>query len=197
MHLTNTLRRATCCRRWGSKPAKALDVAQLMVNKDNVVAKLTGGVAALFQGNGVVGLPGFGSSWPDGKLNTGRHDGDVRCSGETRNSCAGIGTRGNSADAAHRGLIVDRPERSSSNAVPKRLGVIGAGVIGLELGSVWSRLGSERRDARSAGEMLPMVDARLARDARRIFEGTGVSTSGCARVTGSSVKDNTVTSTIR
>src|SRR5262249_36049318 len=62
----------------GIKTGKlTLDVAQLMVNKDNVVAKLTGGVAALFQGNGVVGLPGYGKLLAGRKVEYRPHDGAV------------------------------------------------------------------------------------------------------------------------
>ncbi len=64
--------------------------------------------------------------------------------------------------------------------MPKRLGVIGAGVIGLELGSVWSRLGSEVVILEALEDFLPIADARIARDAKKIFEAQGW-TSGSVR----------------
>jgi dihydrolipoamide dehydrogenase len=67
--------------------------------------------------------------------------------------------------------------------VPGRLGVIGAGVIGLELGSVWSRLGSQVVVLEALEDFLPMADERLARDALRIFRGQGLDVRLGARVT--------------
>ena len=60
------------------------------------------------------------------------------------------------------------------NAVPKTLGIIGAGVIGLELGSVWSRLGSKVVLIEALDEFLPVADQRIARDALKILEGQGL-----------------------
>ncbi len=65
-----------------------------------------------------------------------------------------------------------RPVRSNSTRCRRSLGVIGAGVIGLELGSVWSRLGAEVVMLEALDDFLPMVDARIARDAKKIFDGT-------------------------
>ena len=63
------------------------------------------------------------------------------------------------------GIVVDSTGALEFDAVPKKLGVIGAGVIGLELGSVWSRLGAEVVMLEALEEFLPIADARIARDA--------------------------------
>ena len=93
------------------------------------------------------------------------------------------------------GLVVDSTGALEFDSVPKSLGVIGAGVIGLELGSVWSRLGSKVVILEALDDFLPMVDARIARDAKKIFEAQGLDIRLGARVTGSSVKGKSVTVT--
>jgi dihydrolipoamide dehydrogenase len=95
------------------------------------------------------------------------------------------------------GLIVDSTGALEFDAVPKQVGVIGAGVIGLELGSVWSRLGSKVVILEALDELLPMVDTRIARDAKRIFEAQGLEIRLGARVMGSSVKNKSVTVTFQ
>ena len=73
------------------------------------------------------------------------------------------------------------------DAVPKRLGVIGAGVIGLELGSVWRRLGSEVVVLEALDTFLPMADQQLAKEALRHFKKQGLDIRLGAKVTGATV----------
>ena len=178
----------------GIKPGKIeLDVKLMMAHKTAVVAKLTGGVAALYKGNGVDWLPGVG------KLLAGR-----KVEFQPREGAAQI------LDAQHvvlapgavpveikptplvDGIVVDSTGALEFDSVPKRLGVIGAGVIGLELGSVWSRLGSDVVILEALEEFLPIADARIARDAKRIFESQGLDIRLGTRVTGSSVSGKSV-----
>jgi dihydrolipoamide dehydrogenase len=70
--------------------------------------------------------------------------------------------------------IVDSWNALEFDAVPKRLGVIGAGVIGLELGSVWARLGSEVTVLEALPELLPMVDQTISREAQRHLKKQGL-----------------------
>jgi dihydrolipoamide dehydrogenase len=77
--------------------------------------------------------------------------------------------------------------------VPKRLGVIGAGVIGLELGSVWARLGAEVVVLEALDDFLPAVDRQIAKDAEKTLRKQGLDIRLGARVTGSEVKKNKVT----
>ena len=76
--------------------------------------------------------------------------------------------------------------------MPQRLGVIGAGVIGLELGSVWRRLGSEVIILEALPDFLPMADRRIARDALRVLKGQGLDIRLGAKVTGASADDDGV-----
>ena len=79
--------------------------------------------------------------------------------------------------------------------MPKRLGVIGAGVIGLELGSVWSRLGAEVVVLEALGEFLPMADQQVSKDAAKLFKQQGMDIRLGARVTATSTKGKKVTVT--
>jgi dihydrolipoamide dehydrogenase len=86
------------------------------------------------------------------------------------------------------GLIVDSTGALEFTAAPGRLGVIGAGVIGLELGSVWNRLGSEVTVLEALDEFLPMADSRIGRDAQRMLKAQGLDIRLGARVTATEVK---------
>ncbi|WP_263142956.1 FAD-dependent oxidoreductase, partial [Pseudomonas sp. RIT-PI-AD] len=78
-------------------------------------------------------------------------------------------------------------------AVPKRLGVIGAGVIGLELGSVWARLGAEVTVLEALEKFLPAADEQIAKEALKILTKQGLKIRLGARVTGSEVQGDQVT----
>jgi dihydrolipoamide dehydrogenase len=94
-------------------------------------------------------------------------------------------------------VVVDSTGALEFNAVPKRLGVIGAGVIGLELGSVWSRLGSEVTLLEALDDFLPMADRRVAGDALKIFKRQGLDIRLGARVTASERKGKKVVVTYK
>jgi len=97
------------------------------------------------------------------------------------------------AAAPHDGkYIVDSWNALEFDAVPGRLGVIGAGVIGLELGSVWSRLGSEVTILEALPDLLPMVDQTIAREAQRHFKKQGLDIKLGAKVTRAAVSGSLV-----
>jgi dihydrolipoamide dehydrogenase len=85
-------------------------------------------------------------------------------------------------------LIVDSTGALEFTAVPKRLGVIGAGVIGLELGSVWARLGAEVVVLEALEEFLPMADKQIAKESAKLFKKQGLDVRLGTRVTGSKIK---------
>src|SRR5690606_26519763 len=89
--------------------------------------------------------------------------------------------------------IVDSSGALEFTSVPKRLGVIGAGVIGLEMGSVWSRLGAEVVLLEAQTTFLAAADNRIAREAQRQFEKQGLEIRLGARVTGTKVTSRGVT----
>ena len=85
-------------------------------------------------------------------------------------------------------VIVDSTGALSFDQVPKRLGIIGAGVIGLELGSVWQRLGAEVVILEALPDFLPAVDAQIAKETLKLFKKQGLDIRLGARVTGAEVK---------
>ena len=147
---------------------------------------LTGGVATLFQGNGVTSLPGTGKLLAGRKVEFQPHDGPRSVlEARARDPGAGLRAGRNPAGAVDRRTSSStRPARWNSKRCRRRLGVIGAGVIGLELGSVWSRLGAEVVILEALEEFLPMVDERIAREAHKIFDGQGLDIRLGARVMG-------------
>src|SRR5690606_14816085 len=86
------------------------------------------------------------------------------------------------------GYITDSEGALEFEEVPKRLGIIGAGVIGLELGSVWARLGSEVTILEAQDTFLPVVDQQIAKDALKQFKKQGLNIVLGGRVTGAEVK---------
>jgi dihydrolipoamide dehydrogenase len=88
--------------------------------------------------------------------------------------------------------IVDSWNALEFDAVPPRLGVIGAGVIGLELGSVWRRLGSEVTVLEALEQFLPVVDAAIAKEAQRHFKKQGLDIKLGATVSSAAVAGNAV-----
>ncbi len=175
----------------------SVDVERLIARKDAVVAQLTGGIGGLFKGNGVTHLAGAG------KLLAGRagalqveftpHDGKpvqlgarhvILAPGSTPASIPPVPMTSE--------LVVDSTGALDFEAVPKRLGVIGAGVIGLELGSVWGRLGSKVVLLEALDEFLPTADQRIARDALRELTGQGLDIRLGTRVTAAKVRGGAV-----
>ncbi len=180
---------------FGIKTGKlAVDVGKVMKHKSDVVKKLTQGVAGLFKGNGVDGLPGVGRLLAGRKVEYTPHDASATVL-EAEHVILAPGSEAVSIDPTPltEGLIVDSTGALEFDAVPKRLGVIGAGVIGLELGSVWNRFGSEVIVLEALEEFLPMADQRIARDAKKLFEAQGLDIRLGTRVIGSSIKGQTVT----
>ncbi|MDX1605910.1 MAG: FAD-dependent oxidoreductase, partial [Candidatus Competibacterales bacterium] len=121
-----------------------LDLEQMMQRKRDIVLQLTGGISQLFKANGITWHKGSGKLLADHKVEV------VSAKGKktTLNADHVILATGSkpidiSAAPIDGELIVDSTGGQEFTTVPKKLGVIGAGVIGLEMGSVWKRLGSE------------------------------------------------------
>jgi dihydrolipoamide dehydrogenase len=142
-------------------------------------------VAALLKGAGVTGLFGTGKllagrivevTAPDGKVSQLRARHVVLASGSTPTELKSVPFDGEQ--------IIDSWGALELEAVPRRLCVIGAGVIGLELGSVWRRLGSEVVVLEALDSLLPMADAQLAAEAARHFRKLGLDIRLGAKVSG-------------
>jgi dihydrolipoamide dehydrogenase len=162
----------------------SLDLGRMMARKDAVVKSNTDGVAYLFKKHGISRFTGRGELLGSGHVRVHGADGE---SEELHAEHVVLAT--GSRVAPLRGVEVDG-ERivTSSEAlefaeVPKTLVVIGAGVIGLELGSVWSRLGAQVTVLEYLDRILPGIDAEIAREARKIFAKGGLDIRTGVRVT--------------
>ncbi|NNL95540.1 MAG: dihydrolipoyl dehydrogenase [Xanthomonadales bacterium] len=154
----------------------SFDVSKMLGRKDGIVKQLTGGVAGLFKANKVTAFHG------KGKLLANREV-EVTLSGSedvTKLEAKFVILASGSEPIAIPGVefdgeyIVDNVGALEFSETPKRLGVIGAGVIGLELGSVWSRLGSDVILLEALPDFLPVVDEDVARAAARDFKKQGL-----------------------
>lgn len=170
----------------GIKTGKVeLDLTQMMAQKSEAVDGLTKGIEFLFKKNKVEYVKGRGKILGAGKVEVALADGGTRVL-ETKNIVIATG----SEPATLPGIEIDE-ERIVSNvgalslkAVPKKLVLIGAGVIGLEMGSVWARLGSEVTVVEYLERILPPADAEVAKDAERTFKKQGLSFKLGTKVTG-------------
>ena len=169
------------------------DVAQMQKRKGGIVRTMTQGIVALFKAAGVTGLQGHGRLLAGRKVEYTAHDGTRRvltarhvvlASGSTP-----IELRSAPFKPPH---IVDSWGALDFEAVPKRLGVIGAGVIGLELGSVWRRLGAEVVVLEMLPDFLAFADQQLAREALRQLKKQGLDIRLGAAVTGAAVSGGEV-----
>ena len=163
-----------------------LDLARMLARKDKVVRALTRGVAGLLRKHAIESIAGFASLKGDGRVVVALHGKDDTRTLEARHIILATGSVPVRIPVAEvdGSRIVDNEGALAFPEVPKRLGIIGAGVIGLELGSVWARLGSEVTVLEALEEFLPPVDRRIAKEALRTFRRQGLDIRLGARVTG-------------
>ena len=161
----------------------AVDLARMQRRRAQVVKTMTGGINALFKAAGVTGLHGHG------RLLSGRRVEYTAPDGTRRELRAGdVVLASGSAPIElrfapfHAPEIVDSWGALEFEQVPARLGVIGAGVIGLELGSVWRRLGAQVTVLEALPEFLAIADQQLAREALKHFQKLGLDIRLGARV---------------
>jgi dihydrolipoamide dehydrogenase len=167
----------------GVSPPK-LDLAAMMKFKDEGVDGNVKGVAFLFKKNKIDAYQGVGRITAPGKVEVKAADGTVQTL-ETRNIVIASGS-----DVARlRGIEIDEKRIVSSTGalsldkVPERLLIVGAGVIGLELGSVWRRLGAQVQVIEFLDRIVPGIDGEVARQFQRLLEKQGVSFKLSSKVT--------------
>ena len=158
----------------GIKGAVELDLAQMQKQKGDSVGALTKGIEFLFKKNKVEWIKGFGRITGPGKVTVTGAGGDTVL--DARNIVIATGSEpsrlpGVEVDQAR---IVDSTGALALSAVPKSMIVIGAGVIGLELGSVWRRLGAEVTVVEYLDRTLPGADAELAQAFQRSMTKQGI-----------------------
>jgi len=144
------------------------DLKTMLERKDRIVGKMTSGIAGLFKKNKVTWLPGHG------KLVSGGTTWKIEVASETveaKNVIIATGSKARHLPgvAVDNRLICDNEGALAFDSVPERLGVIGAGVIGLELGSVWRRLGSKVKVLEALPAFLGLADDSVAQEAWKVF----------------------------
>ena len=146
-----------------------LDLAQLHRHKDKVVKASNDGIAYLFRKNKIAFFHGHG-----GFVKVGPESCEIAAGGETLVAKQVIVATGSNPRALPGAPFDENRILSNTGAlampeVPKRLGIVGAGVVGLELGSVWRRLGSEVTILEALPAFLGAADEQIAKEASKVF----------------------------
>ncbi|MCE7031252.1 dihydrolipoyl dehydrogenase [Lysobacter sp. GX 14042] len=168
----------------------AIDVPTMVGRKDKIVKQFTGGIAQLFKANKVTAYYGFGTLHKGNVVKVKQHDGsEVELKGTNVVIAAGSDSIELPFAKFDGETIVDNVGALDFQSTPKRLGVIGAGVIGLELGSVWKRLGAEVIVLEAADSFLAAADAEVSKVAAREFKKQGLDIRVGAKVSKAEVRD--------
>ncbi len=180
--------------KWGMKTSVELDVGAMMAEKTKAVGELTGGIEFLFKKNKVDWKKGH-ASFVD--AHTAEINGEkvtakdiVIATGSSVTPLPGV-----EVDNA-KGRIVDSTGALEIGEVPEHLVVIGGGVIGLELGSVWRRLGAKVTVIEYLDMLLPGMDKDMRKEAGKIFKKQGMDLKLKSKVTGATVKGKKVHVTV-
>lgn len=174
----------------------AFDLARMQERKTGITRQLTGGIEALFKANGVTGLKGHGRFLGNGQVEFVPHEGDAQTlEAKTVILASGSSPVALSSVPFDGDRVVDSWGALEFEAVPKRLAIVGAGVIGLELGSVWRRLGAEVTLLEALPDFLAVADRAVAKEAMRHFKKLGLDIRLGARVQGAEQGDGGVTLT--
>ena len=181
--------------KWGVKPGKVeLDLGAMHGSKETAVKGLTGGIEFLFKKNKIEWLKGQASFEGPNRVKVGDRTVTAKniviATGSSVTPLPGVDVD----NSKHK--IVDSTGALALPSVPKRMVVIGGGVIGLELGSVWRRLGAEVIVVEFLDEILPGMDGEVRKEAHKIFKKQGFDIRTGAKVTKAEVKGDTVTLTV-
>jgi dihydrolipoamide dehydrogenase len=176
-----------------------LDVNKMINRKNKIVQTLTQGIAGLFRKNKVVWLPGAARLIDARQIEitpVGEAGGEKYPVG-ARHVIIATGSVPITLPVAKvdNAMIIDSTGALAFTEAPKRLGIIGAGVIGLELGSVWNRLGSKVVLLEALDEFLPSADRQIAGEAEKLLRRQGLDIRLGAKVTGSGSNNREVTVT--
>lgn len=174
--------------------APEMDIAQMQKRKDGIVRQLTGGIAGLFKAAKVEGLVGHGRMLSAGQVEFTPAEGDPEVI-EAENIILATGSAPIELPIApfDGDRIVDSWDALDFEAVPKTLGIVGGGVIGLELGSVWARLGADVVVFEAMDDFLYMADRDVAKVAEKSFRKQGLDIRLGAKVSKASAGESGVT----
>lgn len=170
-----------------------IDVGTMVGRKDKIVKQFTGGVAMLFKANKITPFFGIGKLLKNNQVEVTGEDG-AKQTLQAPNVIIATGSVPIELPFAKFDgkYIVDNAGALDFDTVPKRLGVIGAGVIGLELGSVWKRLGAQVTILEALPDFLGAADADIAKAAAREFKKQELEIKLGAKVSKAEVKKNEV-----
>ena len=170
-----------------------MDVKAMVARKDKIVGNLTQGVAGLFKANGVTTLQGMGKLLSGKKVEVTAADGTVSVY-DADNIILASGSLPVNIPPAPltEGLILDNEGALNINETPETLGVIGAGVIGLEMGSVWSRLGTKVTVLEAMDSFLAAADKDVAKEGAKLLKKQGLDIKLNSMVTGTEIVDGKV-----
>ena len=171
----------------------SLDLKTMQERKQKIVKSLTGGIAQLLKGAGVTAINGRGQYKKDGSVEVTAPDGSTQSHSAKHVVLAAGSVPIELKSMAFDGKqIVDSWGALEFDAVPAKLGVIGGGVIGLELGSVWKRLGSQVTVFEAMDKFLFMADQQIATVAAREFKKQGLDIRLSTKVSSAAVKSGKV-----
>ena len=176
----------------------SIDLKAMVNRKNKIINQLTDGIAGLFKVNGVDSLFGTAKLLASRKVEYITHDGDLQIL-TADNVVIATGSKPIDIPVAkvNGTSIVDSSGALEIIKTPKRLGIIGSGVIGLELGSVWNRLGSKVVLIEAMDEFLSIIDQQIAKETKKIFIKQGMDIRLNSRVTGTKVKGKEITVTYK
>lgn len=173
----------------------SLDLKQMMKRKDDIVAGLTRGVEGLFKKNKVTWLRGHGRFIAPGTIAVDAEDGSSK-SYAAKNVIIATGSEPvelKSIAPFDGEFVIHSTHALAMDRVPKHLVVVGAGVIGLEMGSVWKRLGAKITVIEAAPKVLPPMDNAVSTAMQKILVKQGFEFLLGAKLTGTKVKGKQVT----
>jgi dihydrolipoamide dehydrogenase len=173
--------------------APKIDVKKFIQNKNEIVAGLTGGIAGLFKKNKVASIEGAAKFLDKNTVEITKADG-LKEKISAKNFIIATGSEVTKLPNVEidEKVIVSSTGALDLEKVPQKMIVIGAGVIGLELGSVWGRLGAEIEVVEFLDKITPAMDAEVSRNFQRILEKQGFKFRLSSKVV--SVKKNTTPS---
>jgi dihydrolipoamide dehydrogenase len=150
------------------------DLAAMQARKTHVVRALTGGIAGLFQRHKIAWLKGSATLAGDGQVDITGPEGTTRAAATHIVLATGSVPSALPVAPLDPPYVVDSTGALAFDAVPARLAVIGAGAIGLELGSVWARLGAQVTVLEALDDFLPALDRAVAREALKVLRAQGL-----------------------
>ncbi len=163
-----------------------IDIAAMQNRKQKIVATLTQGIVGLFKKNKITWVQGRGFLQPDHQVSVRDGNGEETARLQAQHIIIATGSVPANIPVAaiDHNQIVDSTGALAFDHVPKRLGIIGAGVIGLELGSVWRRLGAEVTIFEALPEFLAGADPDVSKEALKILTKQGLDIRLNTKVTG-------------